>query len=213
MGWSRRLAWMGVLAFVLTAAAASAQDAEESGAEGSNAHDQEARALYQAGRVAFDDGRFDDALGYFERAHELSGRPQLLFNIASAADRLRRNAVALEHFEAYLAAVPDADNRRSVEARIALLRDALEHGREHGTEQTTVPTPEETAAAGMEGTDTTGGNEPTTESSRTGLWVGIGVGAAVLVGLAIVLAVVLRDPDPDYQPSDEGILVFALESP
>lgn len=208
MAWLRGLARVGAIALTLgIVTTASAQEAQ------SDAHDEEARALYQAGRVAFDDGRFEDALGYFERAHELSGRAELLFNIASAADRLRRNAVALENFEAYLEAVPDADNRRSVEARIALLRDALDHGREHGTsEQATVPTPEETAAAAME-TGTTVPTEGPTESSRTGLWVGIGVGAAVLVGLAIVLAVVLRDPDPDYQPSDEGILVFALESP
>ena len=206
-----RLRWLARLgAIALTFALAASATAQE--AEGSNASDEEARALYQAGRVAFDDGRFADALGYFERAHELSGRPQLLFNIGSAADRLRRNAVALEHFEAYLEAVPDAENRRSVEARITLLRDALEHGREHGTaEDQVVPTPEETAAAGMEETPTEP-LEPESDS-RTGLWVGIGVGAAVLVGLAVVLALVLRNPDPDYQPSDEGILVFALESP
>lgn len=185
----------------------------------SDASDEEARALYQAGRVAFDDGRFDDALEYFERSHELSGRPQLLYNIGSAADRLRRNAMALEHFEAYLEALPDAENRRSVEARIRLLRDALEHGREHGTAQdpadgseTEVPTPRETAQAGMEGSEsgTQGPSEGPSES-RTGLWVGLGVGAAVLVGLAVVLAVVLHDPSPDYQPSDEGVLVFTLE--
>lgn len=197
---------LAVLLAALATTGAAAQEAD--------AHDEEARALYQAGRVAFDDGRFADALGYFERAHELSGRPQLLFNIASAADRLRRNAVALEHFEGYLEAVPDAHNRRSVEARIALLRDALAHGQEHGTaedpERTEVPTPEETARAGME-EPVTEPVEPTTGGSRTGLWVGIGVGAAVLVGVAVVLAVVLRNPDPDYQPSEEGILVFALE--
>ena len=205
----------------------SAQGAETAASEEPNTYDEEARALYQAGRVAFDDGRFEDALGYFERAHELSGRPQLLYNIASAADRLRQNAVALEHFEAYLEALPDADNRRSVEARIALLRDALEQGQEHGTgqegptpeeregptpEEREVPTPEQTAALAMDGA---GGEsqEAPPAPSRTGLWVGVGVGAAALVGLAVVLALVLRDPDPNYQPSDEGILVFALESP
>jgi len=182
-------------------------------AQESTALDEEARALYQAGRVAFDDGRFDDALEYFERAHELSGRPQLLFNIGSAADRLRRNAMALENFEAYLEALPDAENRRSVEARIQLLQEALDHGREHGTTQDpgTVPTPRETAEAGMQGAEPTGPMEGPASESRTGLWVGIGVGAAVLVGLAVVLGLVLRNDDPDYQPSDEGVLVFTLE--
>ncbi len=208
----RLWSWAATIAVTLAASAPAA-------AQSDDARDDEARALYQAGRVAFDDGRFEDALGYFGRAHELSGRPQLLYNIGSAADRLRRNAVALEHFEAYLEAVPDAENRRSVEARIRLLRDALEHGREHGTAQdpeetqtTEVPTPRETAEAGMEGTEPAAPTEGPSGESRTGLWVGIGVGAAVLVGLAIVLAVVLSDPSPDYQPSEDGVLVFALES-
>jgi tetratricopeptide (TPR) repeat protein len=207
---------MGTLGLTAIAVAVLSLTAPTAEAQQSDAQDEEARALYQAGRVAFDDGRFDDALEYFERSHELSGRPQLLYNIGSAADRLRRNAMALEHFEAYLEALPDAENRRSVEARIRLLQDALDHGREHGTVQdpdegTEVPTPRETAEAGMDGSDGTGSSD-VPPPSRTGLWVGIGVGAAVLVGLAVVLAVVLHHPSPDYQPSDDGVLVFTLES-
>lgn len=87
--------------------------------------DQEARGLFDAGRTSFDAGRYTDALGYFQRAHELSGRPALLFNIATTHDRLRHDAEALGAFEAYLSSVPDAQNRAEVEARIAPLREAV----------------------------------------------------------------------------------------
>lgn len=87
--------------------------------------DEEARALYQAGRIAFDQGRFESALDYFQRSYELSGRPALLFNIGSAADRLRRDAVALDAFERYLEAVPDSPDAASVRARIEVLRAAI----------------------------------------------------------------------------------------
>jgi tetratricopeptide (TPR) repeat protein len=88
--------------------------------------DEEARALFEAGRVAFTAGRFGDALSHFTRSYELSGRPELLFNIASAEDRLRRDASAIEHYQAFLTAVPDAENRPFVEERLAFLRAAAE---------------------------------------------------------------------------------------
>jgi tetratricopeptide (TPR) repeat protein len=87
--------------------------------------DQEARALYEAGKLAFEEGRFENALGHFERAFELSGRPRLLYNIGTAADRLRKDDVALAAFERYLTALPEAPNRSAVEARIEVLRAQL----------------------------------------------------------------------------------------
>jgi tetratricopeptide (TPR) repeat protein len=110
-------AWLGLFALAtLTSAPTAMADAET---------DEEARALYQAGRIAFDQGRFDSALDYFQRSYELSGRPALLFNIGSAADRLRRDAVALDAFERYLEEVPDSPDTASVQARIRVLRAAV----------------------------------------------------------------------------------------
>lgn len=98
--------------------------------DASESADVEARALFQAGLVAFGDGRYENALDYFERAYELSGRTQLLFNIGTTADRLRQEEKALEAFERYLAAHPDAENRREVEARLRILKREVERQRE-----------------------------------------------------------------------------------
>ncbi|MCA9532039.1 MAG: tetratricopeptide repeat protein [Myxococcales bacterium] len=86
------------------------------------AREAEARARFESGRLAFDDGRFDDALHDFELSYALSERPQLLYNIGQVHDRLRHPAQAVEYFERYLEALPEAENRRAVEARIRLLR-------------------------------------------------------------------------------------------
>ncbi len=83
--------------------------------------DEEARSLFEAGRTAFSHGRFDDALEHFTRAHELSGRHELIFNIAVCLDRLRRDAEAAAAFRSYLDEMPDAENRGEVEGRIAQL--------------------------------------------------------------------------------------------
>jgi hypothetical protein len=87
--------------------------------------DTEARLLFEAGRSAFVDGRYEAALERFQEAYETSRRPDLLYNIGTTADRLRRDEEALKAFTGYLAALPEAENRREVEARIASLREAI----------------------------------------------------------------------------------------
>jgi hypothetical protein len=91
-----------------------------------SSRDQEARALFEAGRVAFSDGRYDDAMGYFRRAYELSGRPELLYNVGTTADRLRRTDEAVGAFEQFLAEVPESPNRKEVLSRVAILRQDIE---------------------------------------------------------------------------------------
>jgi hypothetical protein len=91
----------------------------------SSPDDQEARRLFEAGSVAFEDAHYEAALDLFRRAHALSGRPTLLFNIGHAADRLRRDRDAVDAFEAYLRELPQAANRREVEVRLSVLRRQL----------------------------------------------------------------------------------------
>jgi tetratricopeptide (TPR) repeat protein len=76
--------------------------------------DREARFLFEAGRTAYDAGRYREALAHFQGAYDLSLRPQLLYNVGQAADRLRQDEVALDAFERYLSALPVADNRPAV---------------------------------------------------------------------------------------------------
>lgn len=87
--------------------------------------DAEARGLFEAGRAAFDQGRYPDALGYFDRAYQLSRRPQLLYNLGQVHDRLRHDEDALQAFQQYLKQVPGAENRTEVEHRIQALRQAM----------------------------------------------------------------------------------------
>jgi tetratricopeptide (TPR) repeat protein len=109
-------------------AADADDDPDASGSEADNRAtriEAEARTLFEAGRMAFADGRFEDALNSFERAHQLADRPILLFNIGTSFDRLQRKREAIEAFEGYLEHVPDAHNRGEVESRLISLRDAV----------------------------------------------------------------------------------------
>ena len=108
---------------------------------------EEAKGLFNAGRAAFDAGRYVDALDYFQRAYGISGRAGLLYNIALAFDRMREDERALAAYEQYLTQAPDAPNRVEVETRAAAIRAALQR-RQEPAAKPVAPTPAETAARG-----------------------------------------------------------------
>ncbi len=99
---------------------ANAQAVPEGEAEteaGPSERDGEARRLYEAGVVAFDDGTFEAALSLFQRAYELSPRPQMLYNTGTAADRPRPNPIPLEDFHASPENPTDAHNASGAHTR------------------------------------------------------------------------------------------------
>lgn len=104
--------------------------------------DEEARALFHAASVAFEEGRYESALEYFERSYALSRRPALLYNIGVTAERLRHDARALEAFRRFILEVPDTPQRGAVEARIAILERAVaEQPPEPGVQTDASPEP------------------------------------------------------------------------
>lgn len=87
--------------------------------------DGDARFLFQQGRAAYDEGEYEEALALFRRAHSLSGRVELLYNIGLAAERLREDRQALAAYEAYLEHIEDDGRRAAIEARIQILTQSI----------------------------------------------------------------------------------------
>lgn len=107
----------------LVAALAGAATAQAQPAPPATGSDQLARTRFEQGREAYKDGRYRDAWAYFHEAYQLSGRPELLFNIGQTADRLGQVSEALKAFTMYLERLPEAANRRDVENRVRALRE------------------------------------------------------------------------------------------
>lgn len=125
-----RLWIFAIVAVVAFSAPAAAQEAEpESIEEPVDEQDEMARQLFDQGRSAYSEGRFESALRAFRASYELSGRAQLLFNMGTTLDRLRRTREAVNHFERYLEEMYEAPNRSEVEARIRVLRAELDQQR------------------------------------------------------------------------------------
>ena len=118
----RGLSGLFACAFLVALAPAPAR-AQAPG--GDAADDKEARDLFQIGKDAFDEGRFERALKYFQDAYDLSHRAALLSNIGTALDRLRRDQEAVDVYKKYLEQVPQAPNRRLIEERIRIIESAL----------------------------------------------------------------------------------------
>jgi tetratricopeptide (TPR) repeat protein len=141
-----------------------------------DSHDDEARGLFLAGRAAFDGGRYEEAMGHFERAYELSRRPGLLYNIGHTAQLMGTRDRAIEAFEQYLALNPEGDRRDTVEARLSVLRrepDPAPDGQTDVVEPPHVP-PEQAP-------------DPVEAPSRAGPIALVAGGAALAIGGAVSL--------------------------
>lgn len=126
---TRRLWRTCFIAFVSLATVTSwgemAASAQPKNASEKAALDVRARELFQKGDTAYAEGRYEEALAAFQEAHELSGRPQLLFNVSNALERLGRYAEAVDALEKYLAS-GKAKDRDVVQKRLANLRRRVE---------------------------------------------------------------------------------------
>jgi tetratricopeptide (TPR) repeat protein len=94
-----------------------------------------ARAIYEKGARAYDEGRYYDAADYFLETNRIYPRQELAFNIGRAYDKVGNLAGALRHYREYLRRVPDAPDRVEVSARVRDLERALS---ERGVQQLSV---------------------------------------------------------------------------
>lgn len=150
MNWGRCLVGV-LLASVISAASASAQESEPGSAEPPAAEVEdaeevappetpvqgEARSRFQLGESLYEQGRFDEALAEFERAHEISGRPELLYNIHLAHRDAGRPEEAAAALRGYLAEVEDIPNRGLLVGRLQSLESqaASIHDQEVATQE------------------------------------------------------------------------------
>lgn len=88
-----------------------------------------ARSHYQSASAYFEQGRFDDAVREFLESYELSGKSDLLYNIAQCYLRKADSARAVDYFNQYLEAKPGAPDRvpvrntiHDLQARIGTVR-------------------------------------------------------------------------------------------
>lgn len=165
------------------------------------ADDARAKELYQNGVVLFEEGRYEDAVTAWKAAYELSGRPALLFNLASAYERLGQWKQAWDVLNQYRA-FARAEEREKLDRRIRNLRERIDAQQPEASPQaaappaTEPPPPEQPVvleARRVEPEPTERLSTRAATGDRTLNWVLIGSGATVGAGFATVAAVTYAD--------------------
>jgi tetratricopeptide (TPR) repeat protein len=149
-----------------------------------------AKEAFAVGTRAYADGEFKTALTSFQRAYDLTGSPDLLYNIATVSDRMRRDEQALEAYEGYLEARPKSADREHVESRIDVLRAAIEARRRADLDAEI-----EARSAAIEAAARVKAERPLTQyvGPGPGPWITIGVGGAAVVSGAVLVGLGQRD--------------------
>ena len=78
--------------------------------------------LFEKSEVAYDSGRFADAVALLRQSYALKKEPVLLYNLGRAYEALGDRTSAADAYEAFLQAQPTAQDRAGLERRIATLR-------------------------------------------------------------------------------------------
>ncbi|MGD8316825.1 MAG: tetratricopeptide repeat protein [Myxococcales bacterium] len=150
----------------------------------------QAKQAFAAGTRAYQEGDFETALSRFREAYDLTESPDLLYNIATVCDRMRRDEDALRAYEGYLEARPGSVDRQHVESRIEVLRQAIEARREAELEAQI-----EAERAAIEAAARIKAERPLTHhvGPGPGPWITIGAGGAALVTGAVFVGLGQRD--------------------
>ena len=153
----------------------------------------QAKAAFSAGTRAYANGDFETALERFRRAYELTGSPDLLYNIATVSDRMRLDEEALEAYEGYLEARPDSADREHVASRIEVLREAIE-----AQKRAELDAEIEARKAAIAAAARVKAERPLTRyvGPGPGPWITIGLGSASVVSGAVLLGLGQRDQKP-----------------
>jgi tetratricopeptide (TPR) repeat protein len=146
--------------------------------------------LFHQSAEEYRTGHFADAADLLTEAYALFPEPVLLLNLARALEGLEDLSGALDAYERYLDASPNARDRVVVERRMSLLRNALEERRAREALEVRLREQRESNERDAEAATEA---EPAEETGHGPMpWILTGTGGAVLVA-GIVTGVVARD--------------------
>lgn len=155
-----------VAGLVVLAAASTARAAENV---------EQAKAYFNAGVEAYDQGKYEIALREFQHAHALSHSPALYFNMAACEEHMDHYQAAALLLRQYLIEKPDADDKANVELRIKSLEE-----RDERLHKMNEPEPMVKPSAGPTATETPPPSKPHLKYTWVMLGVTAGVGAAAI---------------------------------
>jgi len=173
----------------------------------SRADENDAKSVYEKGKIAFALGRFAEAADLFEKAFEKKPDPAMLYNAAQARRLAGDKKKALVLYQNYLRLFGEQQNHEEVEGRIAELKTAIDAEQKANTNPPTglagdksdvppaaVPPPTEPAPPAATVVAQPAPEKP--RPKRAWIW-GVVAGGVVVVGGAIALGIVFGSTHKD----------------
>lgn len=140
-----------------------------------------ARRHFESGVAYLQESDYDNALKAFQKAYDLSKRPEILLNIATVNERKGDLASAVVALETYLKVAPDNGDRGTVEARLANLEKHIEDARS----ESQTPVSPSNGTSGPWAPPNAPGTDRREPESHTTSYVLLGIGGAALLGAGI----------------------------
>jgi tetratricopeptide (TPR) repeat protein len=184
------LAVLGCAAFVGWTSPARADDAA----------DELARRHFDSGTAYLEESDYDDALKAFQKAYDLSHRPEILLNIATVQERKGDLPAAIAALQAYLEAAPQSERAETTRLRIQNLQKRLDEAPPPAAAPLPPPPPPPSTATTAAPVPTVAPPPPpATASNRTPSYIAFGVAGASVV-TAVVTGIVANG---EYQDAKD----------
>ncbi len=164
--------------------------------------DELARRHFESGAAYLEESDYENALRAFQKAYELSKRPEILLNIATVQERRGDIAGALSALRDYLAVAPEGEPVDTVQLRIQNLEKRQPNDPPPAAPPAQPATPPEPPAvsAPPPASAPPAPAAPSTRPGRTPIFVAFGIGA-VAAGGAVITGVLAQNKYDDLKSS------------
>ncbi len=153
-----------------------------------------ARRHFESGVAYLVESDYDNALKAFEKAYELSKRPDLLLNIATVHERTSKLDLAIDALQRYLAVAPEGEQKDTVRLRLANLeKRKAEQDRQAAQAQTTVSGPRRPGPL-----DGEPGIVDVRKHNRVPAYIAFGAGGLALTG-AIITGIMAQNEHSEVE--------------
>lgn len=169
-------------------------------AQGDEAAAEQALQLFDQSKVAYQNGKFDEAIDLLKAAYRLSPEPVLLYNLARAYEGKGMLREAADEYARYLETPGEIPDRGAIEAKVKTLRELADK-----QEQPTEPPPDPVPPP-PEPVPPPPPPEDEGESINPVPWVIAGVGAVGVGVFGVLGGVALgKNSDAEVAPSQQEV--------
>lgn len=158
--------------------------------------DERAKQHFESGVAYLQESDYDNALRAFEKAYELSRRPEVLLNIATVHERTGAFASAIAALEKYLQAKPSGEHSETVSARVGNLKRRLAEKAKEEPAPKVVPPPPPPVAESKPQPAPAPAPRDDMPPNRVPAYVAFGIGA-VAAGGAVLTGVLAKGEHDD----------------